>query len=234
MYIERLKSACVTIMIYERCFCVQVVDTAGQDELSLLPSIYAVNVDAYVLVYSVQSMVSFQIVQSIYERLIAASGLLTGRFPVVLVATKVDLKPAPRPRVELPPWLIDSHQSDGETPPRSLTPETAFYEFVPRIVSCEAGRSLAAQWQAAYVETSALDNINVAKVFEIVAERLKEADDGRFLMSTTGLNEKPSWSRRKSKVPIPKRGRLKQKPVLDSWWRKLTCTSSTATSESNM
>jgi GTPase SAR1 family protein len=210
----------------------QVVDTAGQDELSLIPSIYAVNVDGYVLVYSVQSLVSFQIVQSIYQRLIAASGLLTGRFPVVLVATKVDLKPAPRPRVELPPWLVDRQPNNEHPPMLEMSYETS-NEFVPRVVSCEAGRSLAAEWQAAYVETSALDDINVDKVFDLVGQRLRDADDGRFLMSTTGLNEKPAWSRRKTKTAIPKRKKHQHKSVLDSWWRKLSCTSSTAVSDSN-
>jgi GTPase SAR1 family protein len=221
-----------------------VVDTAGQDELSLIPSVYAVNVDGYVIVYSVQSLASFHVAQSIYERLISTTGLQTGRFPVVLVANKVDLKPAPLPPVNAqPPWMVGA--SRPETPSRleqqqqQADPCT---ERVPRSVSTEAGRMLAAQWQATYVETSALDDINVSRVFNLVAGRLKEADDGRFLMSTTGLNGGHggsgggTWGRRKPKTvfvvadskqigAIPRR-------VTDRWWKKLSCTSSTATSES--
>jgi len=205
-----------------------VVDTSGQDELSLIPSMYAINVDGYILVYSVQSTESFKVVQSIYERLVSTAGLTIGRFPVVLVANKIDLKPAPRPPLDLPSWLVGTQgEADISRPPS--VPDVTESELAPRAVSCEQGRALAARWQATYVETSALDCVNVSKVFEQIGERLKAVDDGQYLMSTTGLNQRSSWMRRRrSKSNSGNRKRV------DAWWRKLMCTSSTAVSESQM
>lgn len=211
----------------------QVVDSAGLDELSEIPSIYAVNVDGYVLVYSVQSAASFTVVQSIYERLISTTGLVAGRIPVVLVASKTDLKQAPQSPVDLPPWLAASqNKTDGSSPVDMF--DTSTNTSVPRAVTGEQGRCLAAKWQAPYVETSALDGVNVAKVFDLVAEQLKDTDDGRYLMSLTGLNDRSLWMKRRPKLSHHFIKHSKHEQKTNSWWRKLMCTSSTATAESNM
>jgi Ras family protein len=134
-----------------RCSLFQVVDTSGQDNLSILPAAYAANVHGYMLVYSVSSSTSFQVVQVIYQRLLSTSGLQPGRFPVVLVANKSDL---------------DDPSSRGT-------------EASLREVSIKAGRDLAARWGAGFIETSAKNDVNVMTAFEMVAARLKEVDDGR-------------------------------------------------------
>lgn len=143
----------------------QILDTSGQDELSLLPSSYVFNVEAYILVYSVTSMSSFNTVQSIYQQLATAGGLLPGRFPVVLVANK-----------------IDAIAADAD---------------VQREVSTDAGCALATLWRASYVETSAALDLNVSRMFDLLAQRLKDADDGKYLMSTFGVvRRKPPWWKR--------------------------------------
>ena len=46
---------------------VLVVDTAGQDEYSIFPTQYSVDIDGYILVYSIDSEKSFELVQVDFE-----------------------------------------------------------------------------------------------------------------------------------------------------------------------
>lgn len=52
----------------------KLVDTAGQDEYSILPTQYSVDVHGYVLVYSITSPKSFEIIQIIYDKLLDMAG----------------------------------------------------------------------------------------------------------------------------------------------------------------
>lgn len=72
-------------------FHLHLVDTAGQDEYSILPYSFIIGVHGYVLVYSVTSLHSFQVVQSLYQKLHQGHGKT--RLPVVLVGSKADLSP---------------------------------------------------------------------------------------------------------------------------------------------
>ena len=51
------------------------VDTAGQDEYTHFPTEYSVEVDGYVLVYSIDSPKSFEVCQIIHEKLVGLMGL---------------------------------------------------------------------------------------------------------------------------------------------------------------
>ncbi|XP_025080557.1 GTP-binding protein Rheb-like isoform X1 [Pomacea canaliculata] len=68
----------------------QVVDTAGQDEYSIIPQSYFMNINGYVLVYSVNSEKSFSVAKFVYQRLLDMKGQMD--VPVVLVANKTDLR----------------------------------------------------------------------------------------------------------------------------------------------
>lgn len=70
----------------------ELIDTAGQDELSIFNCGHSMNLDGYVLVYSVTSEKSFEVVQSIYEKLQDITGKKI--FPLVLVGNKTDLRPS--------------------------------------------------------------------------------------------------------------------------------------------
>lgn len=50
------------------------VDTAGQDEYSIMPPEYSVDVHGYVLVYSIDSMKSLEVCQTLHEKLIDLIG----------------------------------------------------------------------------------------------------------------------------------------------------------------
>uniref|UniRef100_A0A336LHG5 CSON010251 protein n=1 Tax=Culicoides sonorensis TaxID=179676 RepID=A0A336LHG5_CULSO len=68
---------------------VKLVDTAGQDEYSIFPAQYSMDFHGYVLVYSITSQKSFEVIQIIYEKLLDAMG--KAYVPVVLVGNKTDL-----------------------------------------------------------------------------------------------------------------------------------------------
>ncbi|XP_011875834.1 PREDICTED: GTP-binding protein Rheb homolog [Vollenhovia emeryi] len=67
----------------------KLVDTAGQDEYSIFPTQYSMDIHGYVLVYSITSKKSFEIVQIIYDKLLDITGKL--HVPIVLVGNKTDL-----------------------------------------------------------------------------------------------------------------------------------------------
>ncbi|CAG8570251.1 9626_t:CDS:2 [Acaulospora morrowiae] len=66
-----------------------IIDSAGQDEYSILNSTHAVGVDGYILVYSVTSRQSFEMLKIIREKILTYTG--TDSVPIVLVGNKTDL-----------------------------------------------------------------------------------------------------------------------------------------------
>ncbi|KAL7291103.1 hypothetical protein TKK_0015232 [Trichogramma kaykai] len=79
------KSTRVNSQDYE----VKLVDTAGQDEYSIFPTQYSMDIHGYVLVYSITSLKSFEVVQVIYDKLLDITGKV--HVPMVLVGNKTDL-----------------------------------------------------------------------------------------------------------------------------------------------
>lgn len=60
--------------MYNQDYELKLVDTAGQDEYSIFPSQYSIDVHGYVLVYSITSSKSFEVVKLIYEKLLDITG----------------------------------------------------------------------------------------------------------------------------------------------------------------
>ena len=50
------------------------VDTAGQDEHSIMPPEYSIDIHGYVLVYSIDSHKSFEVCQILHEKLMDLIG----------------------------------------------------------------------------------------------------------------------------------------------------------------
>ncbi|KAJ7179207.1 P-loop containing nucleoside triphosphate hydrolase protein [Mycena filopes] len=67
----------------------EIIDTAGQDEFSILNSKHAIGIHGYVLVYSVSSRNSFEMIQVVYDKIINFCGVTD--IPCVIVGSKVDL-----------------------------------------------------------------------------------------------------------------------------------------------
>lgn len=53
---------------------IKLVDTAGQDEYSIFPTQYSMDFHGYVLVYSITSQKSFEVIQIIHEKLLDVMG----------------------------------------------------------------------------------------------------------------------------------------------------------------
>lgn len=70
-------------------YALTVVDTAGQDEYSLFSQYYAVDVHGYILVYSINSRRSFEVIKVIHEKLLDMTG--NNNVPLVVVGNKTDL-----------------------------------------------------------------------------------------------------------------------------------------------
>nr|QND78260.1 Ras superfamily small GTPase [Cyrtorhinus lividipennis] len=78
-----------TTRIRSQDYDLKLVDTAGQDEYSIFPTQYSMDVHGYVLVYSINSPKSFEVVQIIYDKLLDMMGKI--QVPIVLVGNKTDL-----------------------------------------------------------------------------------------------------------------------------------------------
>ncbi|PWN97492.1 putative ras-related GTP-binding protein [Tilletiopsis washingtonensis] len=85
--IENIFNKCVKYKGVE--YDCDVIDTAGQDEYSILNSKHAIGIHGYVLVYSIASRNSFEMVQTVYDKILNYTG--TEHVPCVIVGQKSDL-----------------------------------------------------------------------------------------------------------------------------------------------
>jgi len=83
-----------TIRYKGQDYLTEIVDTAGQDEYSILNSKHFIGIHGYMLVYSVSSLASFEMVQVIRDKILNHLG--TESVPIVIVGNKSDLRPEQR------------------------------------------------------------------------------------------------------------------------------------------
>ncbi|KAL1975320.1 hypothetical protein VTN31DRAFT_3712 [Thermomyces dupontii] len=75
-------------------FATEIVDTAGQDEYSILNSKHFIGIHGYMIVYSVASRQSFEMVSVIRDKILNHLG--AEWVPIAIVGNKSDLKPEQR------------------------------------------------------------------------------------------------------------------------------------------
>ncbi|KIY48609.1 hypothetical protein FISHEDRAFT_73580 [Fistulina hepatica ATCC 64428] len=75
-------------------YSLTIVDTAGQDEFSPMNAQHAIGIHGYVLVYSIASRNSFDMIKIIYDKIVDYSGITD--IPCVIVASKLDLQDSSR------------------------------------------------------------------------------------------------------------------------------------------
>ncbi|KAL8723431.1 MAG: hypothetical protein Q9225_000262 [Loekoesia sp. 1 TL-2023] len=75
-------------------FATEIVDTAGQDEYSILNSKHFIGIHGYMLVYSVASRQSFEMVRVLHDKILNHLG--ADWVPLMIVGNKTDLKPEQR------------------------------------------------------------------------------------------------------------------------------------------
>lgn len=126
-----------TFKIGEDEFQMTVVDTAGQDEYSLLPPAFVLGIHGYIVVYSVASQKSFIIAKSIFSKLQDRRGKCL--MPIVLVGNKTDLPPHSREvQVEEGQKLADAWgaafmESSAKDPEKSSIIFTKIIEEIDRV-----------------------------------------------------------------------------------------------------
>ncbi|KAF5331681.1 hypothetical protein D9611_007712 [Ephemerocybe angulata] len=113
----------------------EIIDTAGQDEFSIFNAKHAIGIHGYVLVYSIATQSSFDMIPIIYDKIVDFCGVRD--IPCVIVGSKMDLQ-------------------------------------ANRQVDAAAAEALAQQSNAAYIETSAKNDVNVAKVFELCLAEIEK------------------------------------------------------------
>ncbi|KAF4547998.1 putative GTP-binding protein rhb1 [Elsinoe fawcettii] len=83
-----------TIRYKNQDFATEIIDTAGQDEYTILNSKHFIGIHGYMIVYSVGSKQSFDMVRIIREKILNHLG--ADSVPLMIVGNKSDLRPEQR------------------------------------------------------------------------------------------------------------------------------------------
>lgn len=75
-------------------FATEIIDTAGQDEYSVLSSKHCIGIHGYMIVYSVGSRPSFEMVRLIKDKILNHLG--ADEVPIMLVGNKSDIRETSR------------------------------------------------------------------------------------------------------------------------------------------
>jgi len=75
-------------------FATEIIDTAGQDEYSILQSKHFIGIHGYMLIYSVGNKQSFEMMRVIRDKILSHLG--ADSVPMVIVGNKCDLRPEQR------------------------------------------------------------------------------------------------------------------------------------------
>lgn len=78
-----------TVKMHGQTYTCEIVDTAGQDEYSIMQSSYAIGVHGYVLIYSITSRATLEMTKVIRDKILNLVGVQT--VPMILVGNKCDL-----------------------------------------------------------------------------------------------------------------------------------------------
>lgn len=70
-------------------YAIEILDTAGQDEFSIMNEKHLIGIHGYLLVYSIASRQSFELIEVIRDKILNSIG--TDQMPIVLIGNKLDL-----------------------------------------------------------------------------------------------------------------------------------------------
>lgn len=148
-----------TIRCKGQDYLTEIVDTAGQDEYSILNSKHFIGIHGYMLVYSVSSLASFEMVQVIRDKIL---NHLVRLSPPLSWSRQHANQPFHQ-GTESVPIVIVGNKSD-------LRPEQ-------RQVSLEDGRRLSERLNCGWTEASAAYDTNVAKAFELMIAQIENSQN---------------------------------------------------------
>ncbi|PPQ94953.1 hypothetical protein CVT25_003925 [Psilocybe cyanescens] len=123
----------------------EIIDTAGQDEYSIFNSKHAIGIHGYVLVYSVTSRNSFNMIQTVYNKIIDFCG--TQDIPCVIVGSKTDLQSSSPSRQVEPSegekLALQNHAAWVETSAKNNTNVSQVFELCLAEIEKRLNRNLA-------------------------------------------------------------------------------------------
>lgn len=79
-----------TIHIKNKDYAIEILDTAGQDEFSIMNQKHLIGIHGYILVYSITSKSSFDMLRVIRDKIIDSTG--NESIPFIIVGNKNDLE----------------------------------------------------------------------------------------------------------------------------------------------
>ncbi|OQD70518.1 hypothetical protein PENDEC_c023G00893 [Penicillium decumbens] len=139
-------------------YATEIVDTAGQDEYSILNSKHFIGIHGYIIVYSVTSRQSFEMVKVIRDKIL--NHLVTSVHSDTF--DSVGMSNLPKGADEVP-LVVVGNKSD-------LKPEQ-------RQVSLDEGRQLAEEVKCAFTEASAFLDYNVSKAFDLMIGEIEKSQN---------------------------------------------------------
>jgi Ras family protein len=127
------------IMYKGQSYMTEIIDTAGQDEYSILNSKHFIGIHGYMIVYSVGSRQSFDMVTIIRDKILNHLG--ADQVPLMVVGNKNDIR------------------------------ERA------RQVTTKEGEDLCRGFKCGWIESSARENVNVGKAFEMMVAQIERGQE---------------------------------------------------------
>lgn len=150
------------VKIKNQDYALEIVDTAGQDEYSILNSKHLIGIHGYMLVYSVSSQQSFEMISIIREKIL---NNIVSKFLALHVSRlhrAISNQELPQGSEKVPICIV-GNKSD-------LRPEQ-------RQVSHDDGKKLAEKLGCAWTEASARYDVCVAKAFELLIEEIEKSQN---------------------------------------------------------
>ncbi|XP_052665997.1 GTPase RhebL1 isoform X1 [Harpia harpyja] len=139
-------------------FQLQLVDTAGQDEYTILPHSFIIGIHGYVLVYSVTSLQSFQVVKTLHNKLYESWGKTRGK----------EGSGGPVPSCCPPPPHLPKDPVAHPACPCCVS---------SREVKTDEGKKLAESWGAIFLESSAKESQVTQGIFMKIIEEIDRVDN---------------------------------------------------------
>lgn len=188
-------SYCCAMMVDGRTEHLDILDTAGQDQYSMLMHHWTRDTDSFMMVYDIRSKKTFDHAQKLYNQLSRYKE--EGRFNIILIGNKCDLYD-PMDKILQNMQLTRSNiknlvygyvrEIDGIISIPIEMKEICL-EFHGKSVSqnievtYEMGKNLANSWDAPFLETSAKTEENVFKAFETLVQLSRKARRDSFPVS---------------------------------------------------
>ncbi|KAM6364941.1 GTPase RhebL1 [Pluvialis apricaria] len=157
------------VVVGKEEFQLQLVDTAGQDEYTILPHSFITGIHGYVLVYSVTSLRSFQVVKTLHNKLYESWGKTGGR-----------------PGRCCPSWGGEGpgrgagpgpHPPHARSMPVVLVGNKADLSLQSQEVKTDEGKKLVESWGAIFLESSAKENQVTQGIFMKIIEEIDQVDN---------------------------------------------------------